>query len=90
MRQKLEAANPSMAAMIQDAVSEAATTVLDKTGVASRDYAAASSRVESLRAAGRLDENDVAAFATANQFEDDDRRTRGALRTARSKRSIRR
>ncbi len=70
VRQKLEAANPSMATMIQDAVSEAANTVLDKAGVAPRDYAAASRRIESLRAAGRLGENDVAAFATANQFED--------------------
>ncbi len=70
VRRKLEAANPSMAPMIQDAVSEAANTVPDKAGVAPRDYAVASRRIESLRAAGRLGGNDVAAFATANQFED--------------------
>jgi uncharacterized protein (DUF2336 family) len=70
VRQKLETANPSMATVIQEAVSEAATMVLDKAGVAARDYTTARSRIESLRAAGQLGENDVAAFATAKQFEE--------------------
>jgi uncharacterized protein (DUF2336 family) len=70
VRQKLEAANPSMAPMIEDAVSEAAATVLDQASAGTRDYAAARSRIASLRAAGRLGENEVAAFARANQFEE--------------------
>jgi hypothetical protein len=44
-------------------------------GAVSRDYVAAHTHIESLRAAGRLGENDVAAFATADQFEE----TRAAL-----------
>ena len=68
VRRKLEAANPSLANAIQDAVSEAATTVLN--GVGARDYAAARRRIESLRVTGQLGENDVAAFAKANQFEE--------------------
>jgi len=67
---KLEAAHPSMANTIQYAVAEAATMILDKTSTVSRDYAAARKHIESLHSAGRLGENDVAAFATANQFEE--------------------
>ena len=70
VRQKLAAANPSMAPMIEAAVSEAAATVLDEADASSRDYSAARGRIASLRAAGRLDEEAVAVFATANQFED--------------------
>ena len=72
VRQKLEAANPSMAPMIEDAVSvsEAAATVLDQASAGARDYAAARSRIASLRAAGRLGENEVTVFARANQFEE--------------------
>ena len=67
---KLEAANPSLANTIQDAVAEAATLILEKTGAVSRDYAASRAHVEALHAAGQLGENDVAAFATANKFEE--------------------
>jgi uncharacterized protein (DUF2336 family) len=67
---KLEAAHPSMAHLIQSAVAEAATMILDKTGTLSRDYAEACAQIESLHAAGRLGENHVAAFATANEFEE--------------------
>ncbi len=70
VRQKLETANPSMAPLIEQAVAEAATKVLDKVDVAARDYTAARSRIESLRTAGQLGEADVAAFAAANQFEE--------------------
>ena len=69
VRQKLEAANPSMSALIEDAVSEAAATVLGKASVVVRDYTAARSHIGSLRAAGRLNENEVAEFARSNQFE---------------------
>lgn len=70
VRQKLEAANPLMAPLIEDAVSEAMTTVLDQAGVSSRDYTAARGQIEALRAAGQLSEKNVAAFAAANQFEE--------------------
>lgn len=65
---KLEAAHPSMAQMIQAAVAEAATMILDKSGTLSRDYAAARAYIESLHSAGRLGEDQVAAFAAANRF----------------------
>ncbi len=70
VRQKLAAANPSMAPLIEAAVSEVAAKVLDTAGAGAHDYSAACGRVASLRAAGRLDEDAVGAFATANQFED--------------------
>ena len=82
VRQKLEAANPSMSALIEDAVSEAAATVLGKASVVERNYAAARSHVGSLRAGGRLNENEVADFARTNQFEDDDGGACAALRIA--------
>jgi len=68
VRVKLEAANPSMADTIQNAVADAATMIMEKTGAGSRDYVAALTHIESLHAAGRLGESDVAAFAIANQF----------------------
>jgi uncharacterized protein (DUF2336 family) len=67
---KLEAAHPLMANMIQSAVAEAATMILDNASGLSRDYAAARAQIESLQSAGQLGESDVAAFATANQFEE--------------------
>jgi uncharacterized protein (DUF2336 family) len=67
---KLAAVNPLMSDTIQDAIVEAATMILEKTCTLSRDYAAARTHIESLHAAGRLGERDVAAFATANQFEE--------------------
>lgn len=67
---KLEAAHPSMANTVQDAVAEAATMILDEAGAASRDYAVARAHVTSLHSAGTLGESEVAAFATANQFEE--------------------
>jgi len=70
VRQKLEAANPSLAAVIHDAVTEAATKVMDKAGVAARDYTAARGRIEQLRSAGELGDGNVAAFAAASQFEE--------------------
>ncbi len=67
---KLEAANPSMAITIQSAVAEAATMILDNNNTLSRDYSAARAHIESMHSAGKLDESDVAGFATANQFEE--------------------
>jgi uncharacterized protein (DUF2336 family) len=70
VRRKLEASNPAQAGAIQNAVSEAATAVLNKAGVGPRDFGQAGQHIESLRAAGQLDEQAVAAFARANQFEE--------------------
>jgi uncharacterized protein (DUF2336 family) len=70
VRRKLEADNPLTANMINDVVAEAATMVFDRVSAVSRNYAAACVQMKSLRIAGRLDENDVAAFAAANQFEE--------------------
>ncbi len=67
---KLEAAHPSMANLIQSAVAEAATAILDKTSTLSRDYAEALAHIGSLHDDGQLGENHVAAFATADQFEE--------------------
>ncbi len=67
---KLEAAHPSMANLIQTVVAQAATMILDGAGSLSRNYAAARMRIEALCADGRFGENDVAAFAAANKFEE--------------------
>ena len=70
VRQKLERANPTLAPVIEEAVAEAAKSVLDKAQAIARDYGAARQRVEELRASGRLNEKEVAGFARANQFEE--------------------
>lgn len=70
VRQKLEAANPVMAPIIDEAVTEATKTVLGKAHVVVRDYATARRAIDELRASGRLNEKEVAAFARANQFEE--------------------
>ncbi len=67
---KLVAAHPSMAETIQQAVANAATEILDKSGTLSRNYAAARAHIESLRSTGQLGESDVAAFAMTNKFEE--------------------
>jgi len=59
-----------MAITIQSAVAEAATMILDNNNTLSRDYSAARAHIESMHSAGKLDESDVAGFATANQFEE--------------------
>jgi len=68
VRVRLEAANPSMSDIIGSAVVDAANSILEKT--VSREYVAARARIASLHANGRLGENDIATFATANQFEE--------------------
>jgi uncharacterized protein (DUF2336 family) len=67
---KLEATHPAMANMIQSAVAEAANAILDTSTTLSRDYTEARAHVDALQAAGQLGENHVAAFATADQFEE--------------------
>lgn len=70
VRVKLEAANPAAADMIEKAVVEAADSILSRTGATSREYVAARVRIDALRVACCLGENEVAAFAKANQFEE--------------------
>jgi uncharacterized protein (DUF2336 family) len=70
VQRKLEAAHPAMADMIQMAVAQAATMILDGAGTSSRNYASARARVEALLYDGRLGEKDVAAFAATNKFEE--------------------
>jgi uncharacterized protein (DUF2336 family) len=67
---KLEAAQPSLRPLIQSTVAEAATTILDNASKLSRDYSAAQARIKALQSDGQLGENDVAAFAAANRFEE--------------------
>ena len=67
---KLEASQPSMAPVIQAAVAQAATMILDNVGRPSRDYSAAQARIQALYNDGQLGEKDVAAFAAVNRFEE--------------------
>ena len=67
VQRKLAAEHPQLADTIQQAVSAAAARILD---TQTRDFDAARARVETLLAAGKLGENDVSAFATANKFEE--------------------
>lgn len=70
VRLALEAAHPQNTSEIQHVVAEVATAIQAKAAAASRDYVAARAAVESLRAAGRLTENDIEAFARAGKFEE--------------------
>lgn len=70
VRRKLEATDPLSSEAIRAAVAEAASRVQAKTATVSRDYAAARAQIESLRAAGGLDEAAVAVFAQAAKFEE--------------------
>jgi uncharacterized protein (DUF2336 family) len=70
VRLALEGAHPEHAGEIQRAVAKVATEIQTKAAASSRDYAAARARIETLRAAGRLGESDIAAFAQAGSFED--------------------
>jgi uncharacterized protein (DUF2336 family) len=67
---KLEAVQPSLAPVIQAAVAQAATMILDNAGRPSRDYTAAEARIHALHRDGQLGEKDVAAFAAVNRFEE--------------------
>lgn len=70
VRVKLEAAHPAMSGTIEHTVSEITGKILDQTDVDSRDYDRARSHIEALRGAGRLNENNLAAFAEAQQVEE--------------------
>jgi uncharacterized protein (DUF2336 family) len=70
VRLALEMAHPQNASDVQHVVAEVATAIQAKAAAASRDYAAARETVESLRAAGRLTENDIETFARTEKFEE--------------------
>jgi uncharacterized protein (DUF2336 family) len=69
VRLKLETANPSMSGTIENAVSEAAGMILDQTGNEQK-YSEASAKIEALRNAGRLKEDNLVAFAAAGLAEE--------------------
>lgn len=70
VRLALEAAHPEIAGDVQNVVAEIATKIQAKAATASRDYGAAQALVESLRAANKLSESDVDAFARGGKFEE--------------------
>jgi len=70
VRIALEATHPQNASEIQNAVAEVTTAIQAKAIAGSKDYAAARALVESSRAAGRLDESVIEAFARAGKFEE--------------------
>ncbi len=69
VRSKLEAADPLSSVKIRAAIAEAVNRVQAKTTAMSRDYVAARVEVATLRAADRLNDAAVAAFAQAGKFE---------------------
>lgn len=69
VRLKLEAANPAIAATIQQAVESAAGAVLEKADTMAHDYSAAVAELQSAHAQGRLQDATIGALAAANEFE---------------------
>ena len=70
VRIALEAAHPDNSSAIRHAVADVASAIQAKAAAGSRDYAAALAVVEQLRAAGKLTEGEVEAFAHARKFEE--------------------
>lgn len=70
VRIALESAHPEIAGDVQNVVAEVASAIQAKAATASRDYSTARKLVESLRAAQKLSESDVAGFARAGKFEE--------------------
>jgi uncharacterized protein (DUF2336 family) len=69
VRLRLEAANPALAASIQDAVESAAGAVLEKADTMAHDYSAAVAELQHAHAHGRLQDTEIGALAAANEFE---------------------
>jgi uncharacterized protein (DUF2336 family) len=69
-RVKLETANPTMAAIIDEAVAEATRKILKQTDGRARNYAVARTHVQFLSAAGQLGDNEIMTFATENKVEE--------------------
>ena len=70
VRCKLVAAHPTMADAIEQAVADAATRLLEKSGALPRDYDEARARIESLRAAGAFGDAEVCALAADGKHAD--------------------
>jgi uncharacterized protein (DUF2336 family) len=70
VRVALEATHPQNTREIQNVVANVATAIQAKAIAGSRDYAAARALVESSRAAGRLNDGAIEAFARAGKFEE--------------------
>ncbi len=70
VRIALEATDPNKAKEIRSAVADVAAAIQVEAAAASRNYAAAQAVVEGLRAAGKLTEAEVEAFAHAGKFEE--------------------
>jgi uncharacterized protein (DUF2336 family) len=69
VRAKFESADPRKAALIRGMVANASDQIQTQARNTDSRYAAARTLVESLRAAGRLDEEHLAAFARAGNFD---------------------
>lgn len=70
VRIALEATHPNRANEIRHAVADVAAAIQHEAAAVSRNYAAAQAAVERLRAAGKLTEGEVEAFAHAGKFEE--------------------
>jgi uncharacterized protein (DUF2336 family) len=70
VRIALEAAHPENASDVRRVVAEVASEIQTKAAAESRDYAAARSLVESMRASSQLGEGNIEAFARAGKFEE--------------------
>lgn len=70
VRVKLETANRAMAATIGEAVSQVTRDILNITDGRARNYAAARSHVQFLRAAGQLGDHEILDFANASKLEE--------------------
>jgi uncharacterized protein (DUF2336 family) len=69
VRSKFASADPRKAALIRGMVASASDEIQAKARDTDTRYAAARAQVEALRAAGRLDEAQLAAFARAGDFD---------------------
>jgi uncharacterized protein (DUF2336 family) len=70
VRRKLEAADPRAVGDIRRVVSEVTWLIQARSRAGSRDYAAARTLVETLRASGRLGQSEIEGFAAAGKFEE--------------------
>lgn len=70
VRRILEMADPLSAEAIRAAVADATSYVQAMTNKVSRNYAVAETRIDALQAAGKLDENAIAAFAKERKAEE--------------------
>jgi uncharacterized protein (DUF2336 family) len=70
VRAKLQAEDPLHAGDVRRAVADSAALIQARSAATSRDYTRARAVVGPMRAAGRLGENEVEAFAKSGKFEE--------------------